>query len=263
VSDHVARRRPEQPSLNKHDVQLVLERLDADDRFRCLSATDQHVLLVAVRKFMGGHGWWWHGRSVWAAEANVSTKTITRVTDNLVAVGLITKDEYRRPPRGSHPLSGTNGTKNYRLDPAIVGDRLLAVPVRRTRTRRDTESPRAEDPAVMTATRRDTVSPPAAIDTQGQGVPAERELAERRHPSKGSARRRGAPEPAAFTELLDGINVKGKGRAEARNEWRRDPALVAEVVRRWREDPRAGVGVFVLRLRDAVRLGLPRDEVVA
>lgn len=160
----VARRRPVQPPITKHDMMLVLERVEADARYLRVSHTTQHVLAVAVRTWMGGHGYFWPKRSVWAARANVCDKTITRATDDLLAVGLLAKTEYRRP-------DGFNGSCVYQLDPNIVGPELMARPAQRTG--RDTVSPHVDAAAAATVTGGDFLSSGRRSHRQGQGVPAE------------------------------------------------------------------------------------------
>jgi hypothetical protein len=149
----IARRLPAPSAApTKHDKMLVLERLIADEDYRHLSGTDQHVLAVAVQTWMNSEGYWWPKRKTWAAEAKVCTKTITRATDNFVAVGLITKQQYRRPP------NGYNGAAIYRLAPKIL-------------TGRDTESPPVA--AEVGASHRQGHGVPARrAHRQGQGVPA-------------------------------------------------------------------------------------------
>jgi hypothetical protein len=243
MSGRVAKQRPRQPRLTKHDQALVLDRIKADGRFRNLSSTDQHVLVVAVWTFMGGYGYWWPARETWAREANVCAKTITRATDNLVAVGLIAKQEYHRPPGATHRL---NGSKIYRLDPTLIGQDLLRVPVESTTastTRGDTESSRAEHSSTAPSTRRDRESLRRARGTQGQGVPAELDLSsEPRQPAaaRERVRTRKAPPPPALVALLDGLDLDERGLAEMHCIWRKRPEAVEHAVQRAEEKAARG-----------------------
>lgn len=252
-----ARRRPLQPRISEYDRGLVLTRLEDDVRYQRLSAMDQHVLALAVRKFMGGHGYWWHSRVKWAKAANVCTKTISRATDHFAAVGLVTKQPYLRPPGGNG--GGLRGSCVYRLDPNIVGSKLLTVPAQRvtgqdtesrhveTSTGRDKESEHVE--ASPRSTGRDSEFPRGGPDRQGQTVPTELDL-DRNYGNNNNCEPRGSHEPAGFTSLLEGIALRGKGRDFALARWLADPDLAeAQVDEWWERRPYSEPGLLVEMMR--------------
>ena len=66
-----------------------------------------------------------------------------------------------------------------------------------------------------------------------------------------------APEPPAFTALLEGVALRGKGRAFALAHWRDDPGLVEANVARWHDRlpySKPGLLVEMLRFGDDPRL---------
>jgi hypothetical protein len=253
MSGHIARRRPDQPPLPEYDRLLVRRRLRANLTYRRLSSMEQHVLDVAVLEFMGGHGYWWHSRKLWAEAAGCSTKTITRATDNLETLGLITKEIYHRPPGASHRL---NGTKIYRLNPAILGEKLLAVPATRSSTRRDRRSPHAEhathggtESPLVDDAGTDTKSPRNEAERQRQEVPTELDLGNYSG-NNGNSSPGGAREPGEITALLEGIPLHGPGRKKLLAAWLVDPDRVDACVDRWWDRPNAGAGLLVRMVED-------------
>jgi hypothetical protein len=268
-----ARRRPRQPQLGGYDRGLVHRRLREDERFWSLAGLDRHVLSVAVLVFMGGHGYWWPTRKTWAAAAGVSVKTIGRTTARLEAVGLLTKRPYFRPPGGGHP--GANSSAIYRLDPVLVGPKLLAVPA----ISRDSESSLVSGPtsrdsesslvsSSASSTSRDCAHPRQAGTRGPRRTESGTEAGQQASAASGAARARvkGARtgrEPRGFTALLDGIPLGGVGRSRLLAAWRSEPERIGACVAEWWDrQPTVGPGLLVTMVErgDDPRLWQSADD---
>ena len=121
-----AKNRPRQPRLHPSSRYPIAARVRTDERFMQLRPRTQRALIAAIEQRMGGHGWFWWKREEWGRAIGVSPRTVSTIVKELVAVGLITREPFNRPPGGEH--GGMNAAPTFRLDKSLLG--RFAAPVR-------------------------------------------------------------------------------------------------------------------------------------
>lgn len=151
---------PGRPSASFRTLRAIV----TDPRFPMLTAGAQSALQVAITTWADSRGRWWPKKQTWAAALGITSRTIQRHIAELEASGLITVEEWRRPPGSA---GGPQGGNTYRLDPDLLqGETETSTPVRG-----DTNVSAARGDRNVHPTRGDTdVSPGTGLNGSKNGL---------------------------------------------------------------------------------------------